>query len=90
MRKERGGLEEITETASLCWGIDARRRVEKDFVSYRDAAFVGNDEAGNAVEERRFSGARGAEENGDARRNREIDIEMKCGARETRANVELC
>ena len=89
MRKERGGLEKVAEMASLCRDVDAGRRVEESFITDGDATFVGSNETCNAVEECRFSGARRAEENGDAGRNGEIDVEMERAAHKTRTNGEL-
>jgi len=46
-------------------------------------------EAGNAIEEGGFSGARRAEENGDAGRNGKVHIKMECATREASADAQL-
>jgi len=63
--------------------------VKKIFVGNCYAAFVRSDEAGDAIQERGFTGARRAEKDADARRNGEIDVEMKRAAGEADANAEF-
>ncbi len=87
MRKERGRLEEVAKTAILWPDVSVQCGIEERLVCDGDAAFFGDDEARDAIEQRRFSGAGRAEQNGDARRDGEIDVEMKCAARESSANT---
>ena len=77
MREESGRLEEVAETAFCGGRTNFRAGIEKSFAINRDTSFVRRDEAGNAIEERGFSCAGWTEKNCEARRKREIDIEVK-------------
>lgn len=70
-------MEEIAETAILRVDICSRNRIEKSFVGDGNAAVFWRDEASDAIKKRRFAGSGRAEQDCDAGRDGEIDVEMK-------------
>src|SRR5215475_9654803 len=89
MREECGRLEKVAETAFCCGRANFRAGIEKSFASNRDASFVRRDKTSNAIEERGFSCTGWTEENCEAGRKREIDIEVKRVSCESRTDAEF-
>ena len=59
--------------------MDAGGAVEQEIVVKEDAAFIGAHESGNGIEDKRFSGTAGAEQNGDAGGRLKFQVERKSG-----------
>lgn len=89
MRKQGQSLEEIADVAFLRRAIDLAFRGKQIMNIYRNFAVGWSDEAGYAIEEGGFTGARGAEKNGDTGWNGEIDVELERRKRSVRT-LELC
>ena len=80
MRKERKILQDIADRAPVHGDVQLSLRVavvKQHAITHSDAARIWCGEACNTVEQRGFSRARGAEENGEAGNGGELYIEGK-------------
>lgn len=77
MREKSEGLENVGNAAGLRREIDAGLRVKEDVITNDDAAESGRKQAGEAIEQRGFAGAGGAEKDGDAGRGGDGKVEEK-------------
>ena len=77
MRKQRGVLKNVTDIAATHGQVDASLGVEEHAPADANAARVGADEAGDAVEQRGLARAGGAEQDGEAGRRGDFDIEQE-------------
>src|SRR5256885_4365463 len=89
MRKESWRLEKISEASILRGNIEVSCAIEEKIVRDNDAAFVGRNEAGNAIEKSGFSGARRAEEDSYPGRNGKVHVKMECATREASADAQF-
>src|SRR5579864_4086767 len=78
MREQRGVLKNVTDIAATHGQVDSSLGVEKNAPADANAARVGTDEAGDAVEQRGLARAGGAEQDGEAGWRGDLDVEQEC------------
>ncbi len=79
MWKQRELLKDDADAATLWRKVDAARGVEQHDVIERDAARIGPAEPGDAPQDRALAGSRRAEQDGDACRHLDVDVETEGG-----------
>jgi hypothetical protein len=81
VREEREVLEDVAGAARADGEVEAARRVEERLAVDADEARVRAFQPGDGFERERLARARRAEEDGDARLGREVDVEREARGR---------
>src|SRR5580700_1050457 len=74
-------LNDVAYTAAGHGNVDAGAGIEQDALADGDPPGIRSSQSGNAVEQRGFSGPRGAEQYGESRGGIELDIKRECALR---------
>ena len=88
MRKKRVALEHIAQAASLRRHVDSRRPIEEHAVAHHDAARVGLEQTGQALEGEGLARSRWSEEHRDTVTRRPFNVQSEAGHSLDEADVE--
>ena len=88
MRKKRVALEHIAQAASLRRHVDSRRPIEEHAVAHHDAARVGLEQTGQALEGEGLARSRWSEEHRDTVTRRPFNVQSEAEHSLDEADVE--